>query len=232
MNGPPPSGRAAGRGRTVGLVTWRRGLIGAAAVLTTVAVVLAVRAVGVPDVRTTVAASGGWAPLLFVVLSGAVTITPIPRTFFTVAAGALFGSVVGVLLAAAGAVLAAVCAFWLARLVGGRFMERHAHRPGLVWIRRRLDRSGLLAVLSLRLIPLVPFSWLNYAAGMSGVKFLPYLLGTIPGILPGTATIVILGDAVTGGDPHPALLAVSVVCGAIGAAGALVAVRRPVPPLD
>ncbi len=53
MNGPPPSGRAAGRGRTVGRVTWRRGLIGAAAVLSTVAVVLAVRALGVPDVRTT-----------------------------------------------------------------------------------------------------------------------------------------------------------------------------------
>jgi uncharacterized membrane protein YdjX (TVP38/TMEM64 family) len=202
-------------------------LIGAAALLAAAAVVLAVRAAGVPDVRGAVAAAGAWAPVLFVLLSGALTVAPVPRTVFTVAAGVLFGSVVGVLLAVAGTTLAAVLAFWLVRLVGGRFVARHVHRPGVAWVRRRLDRSGLLAVLSLRLIPMVPFSVLNYAAGLSGVRFAPYVLGTVLGILPGTVAVVVLGDAVTGGEPHPALLAVSAVCGLVGLAGAVVAARRP-----
>lgn len=202
-------------------------LIGLAAAVAAVAVVLLVRAVGVPDVRGAVAASGIWAPVLFVLLTGAVTVAPVPRTVFTVAAGVLFGSAAGVLLAVAGTVLAAAVSFWLVRLVGARFVDRHAHRRGVAWVRARLDRRGLLAVLSLRLVPMVPFFALNYAAGLSGVRFGPYVLGTLIGILPGTVAVVVLGDAATGGSPHPALLAVSAVCGLLGLGGAALAARRP-----
>src|SRR6185312_16984746 len=99
-------------------------------------------------------------------------------------------------------------------------------RGPVVWPRRRLDRSGLLAVTSLRLIPALPFSLLNYAAGLSGVRFTPYLLGTVLGTAPGTIALVVLGDAVTG-RVSPALLAVSVTGGLVGTVGAVVAARRP-----
>ncbi len=174
-----------------------------------------------------VAAAGWWAPVVFLLLYGTVTVVPVPRTVLTVTAGVLFGSVLGVLLAVAGTVLAAALAFGLVRLLGARVVERFADHRVLVAVRRRLDRSGLLAVASLRLIPALPFSAVNYAAGLSGVRFAPYAAGTLLGILPGTVAVVVLGDAVAGGSPHPALIAVSVVCGAVGAAGALVAARRP-----
>jgi uncharacterized membrane protein YdjX (TVP38/TMEM64 family) len=179
------------------------------------------------DVAEWVAAAGWWAPAVFLVLYGTVTVAPVPRTVFTVTAGVLFGSVLGVLLAVTGTLLAAALAFGLVRLLGARAVERVADRAAVVWVRRRLDRSGLLAVASLRLIPALPFSVVNYAAGLSGVRFAPYLLGTLLGILPGTVAVVVLGDAVTGGSPHPALVAVSVVGGVVGVAGALVAARRP-----
>jgi uncharacterized membrane protein YdjX (TVP38/TMEM64 family) len=200
--------------------------MGAGALVVAVAAILAFRD-GLPDVRQTVQAAGLWAPVLFVLLQGAVTVTPVPRTVFTVAAGVLFGSVTGLLLAVAGTTLAAAVAFWLVRLAGGPLVERHAHRRGVAWVRARLDRSGLLAVVSLRLIPAVPFSVMNYAAALSGVRFAPYLLGTVLGVLPGTVAIVVLGDAAVGGAPHPAMFAVSVVSGLLGLAGALVAARRP-----
>ena len=179
------------------------------------------------DVGELVAAAGWWAPVVFLVLYGTVTVAPVPRTVLTVTAGVLFGSVLGLLLAVAAALLAAVLAFGLVRLLGGRVLERFAHHPALVAVRYRLDRSGLLAVASLRLIPALPFSVVNYAAGLSGVRFAPYAAGTLLGTLPGTVAVVVLGDAVAGGSPHPALLAVSVLCGAVGVAGALVAARRP-----
>ena len=170
-----------------------------------------------------------WAPVLFVLLQGVITLVPIPRTVFTVAAGVLFGSLTGVLLAVAGTTLAAVVAFWLVRTIGGPFVERHAHRRGVAWVRERLDRSGLLAMVSLRLIPMVPFAVMNYASALSGVRFTPYTIGTVVGVLPGTVAVVVLGDAAVGGNPHPAMLAVSVVCGALGVTGALLAARRAAP---
>jgi uncharacterized membrane protein YdjX (TVP38/TMEM64 family) len=181
-----------------------------------------------PDVRRTVQAAGLWAPVLFVVLQGLLTVTPVPRSVFTVAAGVLFGAVGGLLLTITGTAVAAATAYWLARLVGGRFVERHLHRPRVAWVRARLDRSGLLAMVSLRLIPAVPFSVLNYAAALSGVRFAPYLLGTVIGVLPGTIGVVVLGDAVVGGMPHPAMLLVSVCSGLVGITGAVIAARRPV----
>jgi uncharacterized membrane protein YdjX (TVP38/TMEM64 family) len=179
------------------------------------------------DIRTAVQAAGLWAPLLFVLLQGMVTVTPVPRTVFTVAAGVLFGGVGGVLLAVAGTSLAAAFAFWLVRLLGGRFVRRHADHRAMTWVRARVERRGLLAMVSLRLIPAMPFSVMNYASALSGVRFAPYLLGTVLGVLPGTIGIVILGDAAVGGNPHPAMLLVSVTSGLVGLTGALIAARRP-----
>ena len=177
-------------------------------------------------VQDIVRAAGAWAPALFVALQVLITIPPVPRTLFTLAAGLLFGSVTGVALAVVATALAAVVTFWLVRITGGGLVERYADRAPVAWTRRRLDRSGLLAVTSIRLIPLVPFSLLNYAAGLSGVRFVPYLFGTILGTAPGTVSLVVLGDAVTG-RVSPALLAVSVIGGLAGTVGAAVAARRP-----
>lgn len=187
---------------------------------------------GVPDVAAfqhAVRTAGVWAPALFVLLQVVVTVTPVPRTVFSVAAGVLFGSVTGAALAVLATVGAAVVAFWLVRLGTARLAARHADRRAVAWVRSRLDRNGTLAVISLRLVPMVPFAAMNYASAMSGVRFVPYLLGTAVGVLPGTVAVVVLGDAAVGGVPHPGLLAVSVVGGLLGLAGVLVAARRPEP---
>ena len=154
-----------------------RRIAGAAALaVLTVAAVLVARRLGGLDaaaVQDAVRAAGIWAPALFVVLQVLVTVPPVPRTIFTVAAGLLFGAATGVVLAVTATAAAAVLAFWLVRLTGGGLVERFADRGPVVWTSRRLDRSGLLAVTSLRLIPAIPFSVLNYAAGLSGVRFVP-----------------------------------------------------------
>lgn len=217
---------------TFGRVSWGRiAAVGTAVLVVAVVAFLLYRTgTDLLDVRAAVRAAGLWAPLLFVLLQGMVTVTPVPRTVFTVAAGVLFGGVGGVLLAVAGTSLAAAVAFWLVRLVGGRFIRRHTDHRVMTWVRARLDRSGLLAMVSLRLIPAVPFSAMNYASALSGVRFAPYLVGTVLGVLPGTIGVVILGDAAVGGNPHPAMLLVSVCSGLVGLTGALIAARRPVIP--
>jgi len=214
---------------TVGWVTtWGRMLAGAVlAALVGIGGLLAWRFGGASDVRATVAAAGVWAPLLFLGVHTVVTISPIPRTIFTVAAGILFGSTAGLLLTLTATTLSAIAAFWLVRAVGADVVERYAPRAAVEWVRSRVQHRGLLAMVSLRLIPVLPFSVVNYASALSGVRFLPFLGGTLVGVLPGTVAVVVLGDAALGGNPPPALLAVSVAGAIVGVTGAVLAARRP-----
>jgi uncharacterized membrane protein YdjX (TVP38/TMEM64 family) len=208
------AGLTALAGAAVALLAFREELPGVAAALDPA--LHAVRAAGI------------WAPALFVLLQVVATVAPVPRTVFTVAAGVLFGSLWGALVAFLATAGAAVVAFWLVRVGTARFVARFADRRAMAWVRGRLDQRGTLAVLSLRLLPMVPFPVLNYAAGASGVRFAPYLAGTVLGVLPGTLAVVLLSDAVVGGAPDPRLLAVSVACTVLGAAGVLLA-SRPTP---
>lgn len=89
----------------------------------------------------------------------------------------------------------------------------------------RLSARGLLTVTSTRLVPAIPFAPLNYTFGVTSVGWRPYLLGTAVGLVPGTAAVVLLGDAVTG-TTSPAMLAVFAVSGSIGLVGVLLSARR------
>jgi len=74
------------------------------------------------------------------------------------------------------------------------------------------------------MIPAVPFSVLNYAAGASSVRVVPYAFATFFGLLPGTAAVVILGDALTG-QIRPSLLVVSACTATIGICGLIYEIR-------
>jgi len=59
---------------------------------------------------------------------------------------------------------------------------------------------------------------INYATGASGVRLFPYALATVVGLLPGTAAVVILGDALTG-TISPTLVLVSLCTASVGVGG-------------
>jgi uncharacterized membrane protein YdjX (TVP38/TMEM64 family) len=167
---------------------------------------------------------GPWFPLAFLVTHVVVTIVPVPRTAFTLATGLLFGPVLGVLIAVVASTTSAVIALLLVRAAGWR-LTRLVRHQSVDTVNQRLRQRGWFAVLSLRLIPAVPFSALNYAAGASAVRVLPYTLATLGGLLPGTATVVILGDALAG-HPSPLLYLVSVCTGALGLTGLVIETRH------
>ncbi len=100
----------------------------------------------------------------------------------------------GIVLTVAGASVGAAAAFALARSVAHERLRRRAG-PRTNRVDAWLAERGFLAVLYLRLVPAVPFNALNYAAGLSSVRFAEYLAGTALGIVPGTVAFVLLGDA-------------------------------------
>lgn len=167
---------------------------------------------------------GPWFPLAFFVAHIVVTVVPVPRTAFTVAAGLLFGPVLGIAIAVVASTASAMVAMLLVRAAGWRLHRLVRHRS-IHTVDERLRHRGWLAVLSLRLIPAVPFSALNYAAGASSVRVLPYALATLAGLLPGTAAVVILGDALAGHISWPLYL-VSACTAALGLTGLVIELRH------
>ncbi|MGH3972844.1 MAG: TVP38/TMEM64 family protein, partial [Pseudonocardiaceae bacterium] len=142
---------------------------------------------------------------------------------FTLAAGLLFGPVLGIVLSLTGTTLSAMLAFVVVRWLARDLVEPHLDRGILRAVDARLRRRGWLAVVSLRLIPAVPFSVLNYCSALSSIRFRDYLVGTV-GVIPGSVALVVLGDALTG-TTSPALFAVSLVCASIGIAGLIIQAR-------
>jgi uncharacterized membrane protein YdjX (TVP38/TMEM64 family) len=167
---------------------------------------------------------GPWFPLAFLGAHIVVTVVPVPRTAFTLAAGLLFGPLLGVPIAVVASTASAVLALLLVRAAGWQLNRLVRHRS-IDTVDERLRERGWLAIFSLRLIPAVPFSAINYAAGASTVRVLPYTLATLAGLLPGTAAVVILGDALAG-HPSPLLFLVSLCTGALGATGLIVEIRH------
>lgn len=160
---------------------------------------------------------GPWFPLAFLAAHLVVTVFPFPRTAFTLAAGLLFGPALGVGLAVLASTASALIALWLVRAVGWR-LDRLVSHPAIDTVDARLTRRGWPVVFSLRLIPAVPFSVINYAAGASAVRTVPYTLATFVGLMPGTLAVVVLGDALTG-HISPLLFVVSLCTGSIGIVG-------------
>jgi uncharacterized membrane protein YdjX (TVP38/TMEM64 family) len=166
---------------------------------------------------------GPWFPLAFLAAHIVVTVFPFPRTAFTLAAGLLFGSGYGVLIAVTASTVSAVIALLLVRAAGWQ-LSRLVHHPAIDSLDARLSQRGWLAIASMRLIPAVPFAAINYAAGASSVRLVPYTLATLVGLLPGTAAVVILGDAFTG-HVSPLLVLVSLCTACVGVVGLAFEVR-------
>jgi uncharacterized membrane protein YdjX (TVP38/TMEM64 family) len=186
----------------------------AAVAVALVAVALLVRLPTAIQLRDWSISMGPWLPLAFLGAHIVVTVFPFPRTAFTLAAGLLFGPWLGITLAATASTISALIALGLVRAAGWQ-LSRLVRHQAVERVDARLRERGWLAVMSLRLVPVVPFAPLNYAAGASGVRVLPYTLATIAGLLPGTAAVVILGDALTG-HVSPLLVLVSVCIGVVG----------------
>lgn len=151
--------------------------------------------VDVPDaatLRATVAAAGWAAPLVFVGLYALLTLAPLPKNVMSAAAGLLFGLVQGVLLVLLAAVLGALAAFGLGRLLGRAAVERLTSAR-VEEVDQLLARRGLLAVIAVRLVPVIPFTAINYTAGLTSIRLRDYALGTALGIVPGTVAYVTLG---------------------------------------
>jgi uncharacterized membrane protein YdjX (TVP38/TMEM64 family) len=140
--------------------------------------------------------AGAWAPVLFIGLYVGATVTFAPAFLLTIASGAIFGLWRGTLYTYLGAVLGSsavyVVAAPLARSRALGWLDRDAR---VAAVRRAVVGQGLWVMFLLRLSPLVPYVFLNYALALSGVRYRDYLFASV-GMLPTVAMYVYYGKVV------------------------------------
>ena len=120
--------------------------------------------------------SGPWAPFIFIALYVAAAVTLAPAFLLTVAAGALFGVWRGTLFVFIGAVLGASAAYAVSvRLTRLPFLSWLDRDPRVLVVRQAVAGEGAWVQFLLRLSPLVPFNLLNYALGLSHVRYRDFL---------------------------------------------------------
>ena len=182
------------------------GVVTALAVATPVRGVVTLLAAGdVGAIRAWILEFGIWAPIASVVLMLLQTVVaPLPSSPVTFANGLVFGVWWGALLSWASALAAAAVAFGLSRAFGRPVAERFATSAALASADTFFARWGVWAVLVGRLLPVVSFDVVSYAAGLTPMRFGAFLLATAIGMMPGTLLYAWLGHV--GGTSAAALL--------------------------
>jgi uncharacterized membrane protein YdjX (TVP38/TMEM64 family) len=175
-------------------------------------------------VRTAIESHPAIAPLVFLLLHIVASLLFVPRTLMGLVAGGAFDFWWGLVWAATGSVLGALAGFLIARYVNSGMIDLES-LPKLGPVLQRAEKGGWRAVTMLRLIPVIPHSFSNYALGLTRLPLGGYALGSLLGQLPMTIAYVSFGAAggraVAGGQDW----LVPVIVGAVALAASILLPR-------
>lgn len=154
------------------------------------------------DYRNTIAhvehlrATHGFAAftMSFVLIFGLGSAIGMPGLPFVVAAGAMFGTLLGSVVSWLGAMLGAILGYWIARTIGHDIVARWLARVGRAdaAVAQGRDFAGILR---LRLLPVLPLSVVNYVGGLARARFASYLLATAIGVAPAIIIYAYFADS-------------------------------------
>ena len=169
-----------------------------------------------------IAALGEWikasefTPLLVLAAYVIGGLAAVPITLMIIATVTVFGPWLGAGYAIVGAELSALAAFGVGHLLGRDAVSRVAGSR-VNRISRTLSSRGVLTIITLRIVPVAPFSVINVIAGVSEIRFRDFAIGSFIGMLPGIIAIAFLADRIVASlrDPSATSIIVLIVAVAI-----------------
>jgi len=144
-----------------------------------------------------IARAGPWAPLMAIAAMIIVSFLPLPAETVAIANGMVFGRVEGFIITWVGAMIAAALAFALARTIARPLVLRFVDAARLAHFERAVDRRGAPFLLLVRMIPLIPYTVVNYGSGIAPVKFRTFLWTSAIGMAPPIFAFVSIGALMT-----------------------------------
>lgn len=123
-------------------------------------------------------------PIVFIAGFILAAVAFVPGLVFTLTGGALFGVVRGSIYVFIGASAGAIAAFLVSRYIAREALfRRFSHMRKFRAIQHATEHEGRKIVFLLRLSPAVPYNFLNYALGLTSVRFTDYVVACL-GMLP------------------------------------------------
>jgi uncharacterized membrane protein YdjX (TVP38/TMEM64 family) len=135
---------------------------------------------------------GGVLVLYALMIAHAVVIFPAEIT--NLVTGFTYGIPLGLLICGTGWFASAICTFYLGRHVGRPLLRRLAGDERTASLEQAVERGGWTVLLILRLLPIVPFSFMGYVCGATRVPLARFAWTTAVGQMPLIAIAVILGS--------------------------------------
>lgn len=140
---------------------------------------------------------GPWAPLIYALIYIICAPIPILAIILSPLGGLLFGILWGSVLAILVATVSSLIPFTMSRRLGREWVESKLEGKKLEEIYKQSEgKNGFTFVMLMRLIPIFPWEIQSYIIGLTKVSVPTYIAATAVGIIPGTASLVILGDAI------------------------------------
>ena len=193
------------------------------ALVTFVGVLVLSGSISADRVRDWVEGYGAAGPLVFIAISASLTVVLFPGPVLAAASGLLFGTALGTPVSIASATLGATIAFSLSRWWGHDAVVALAG-PRLQALRGWVGRRGFLTVLYARIAPGVPYTLVNYAAGLTPIALRAFVLATAIGVAPRAFAYTALGGSLGNLRSPEAYVAIAVLV--VMAVGGLVLARR------
>lgn len=153
----------------------------------------------VEKVKTTLRSYGVWAAAIsFILMILQSVAAPIPAFLLTFANASIFGWLAGAALSWTSAMAGAAVCFYISKTFGRDAVEKLTTKTALKSVDFFFEKYGKYAVLVCRLLPFVSFDLVSYAAGLTPMKLIPFLIATGLGQLPATLIYSYVGGMLTG----------------------------------
>jgi uncharacterized membrane protein YdjX (TVP38/TMEM64 family) len=138
---------------------------------------------------------GALAPLVYIFIYVVAPALFLPGLPVTIVGGILFGPFWGVVYAIIGATLGASVAFLVSRYLAREWVERQLRSPKWRRLDGAVERHGWKVVAFTRLVPLFPFNLLNYAFGLTKIRFRDYVIATFLCMLPACIAFIVFSSS-------------------------------------
>ncbi|PWT72934.1 MAG: hypothetical protein C5B46_06100 [Proteobacteria bacterium] len=153
-------------------------------------------------------------PLWILLFYCVASLAALPITLLIVATAFVFGPIASVAYALLGCLSGAALGFAVGRFLGRRVV-RNLGGARLNALSRRLAQRGLLAIITVRVLPIAPFTIVNLVAGASYISLRQFLLGTLIGMAPGILAVTVFSDRLLAAIQHPSPAAVMTLAAVI-----------------
>lgn len=165
-----------------------------------VASIFVVRKISLEEIKAWVLGHGAWATVIYIATFVVLPIFFFPVPVIVLAGGTIFGLFKGTLYTMIGVLINTPIMYFIGRFLLKDFVHNFVDNHMSEKLRKALKSTNqkvlALVLFIIRLSPIFSYNLVNYISGVTEIKFLPYILTTIAGVLPGVIVFINIGENV------------------------------------